>query len=163
MIFIVNLSVLALDARPVNSSVMRLRTVHLCILVIAALTLSCRNALVVDSQRARSFADSFLDDLIHDRRDAIYSKMEPEFHNLTSKPQFADVLDTLYEQFGKPNKFEQVGYGPGVRVLYNGQTKPTCQVVYNVTTTKGIHPFTVRVVNNGNDLAVTLFTFKLPD
>jgi hypothetical protein len=105
-----------------------------------------------------------MDDLTHDRRDAIYSKMEPEFHNLTNKQQFVNGLDILYGQVGKPSKFEQFSYGPGVRVLYNGgQTKPTCEIVYNVTTTKGVYPLTVRVVNNGNDLAVTLFTFKLPD
>jgi hypothetical protein len=104
-----------------------------------------------------------MDDLIHDRRDAIYSRMEPEFHNLTSEPQFVDGLNTLYGQVGKPIKFEQVSYGPGARILYNGQTKPTCEIVYNVTTTKGLYPLTVRIVNNGNDLAVTLFTFKLPD
>jgi hypothetical protein len=66
-------------------------------------------------------------------------------------------------QVGKPIKAEQASYGPGGRILYNGQAKPTCEVIYNVTTTKGLYPLTVRIVNNGNDLAVTLFTFKLPD
>ena len=142
---------------------MPLRRVYLCIIVIVALTSSCRNGLAVDSQKARAFGDLFMDDLIHDRRDAIYSKMEPEFHNLTSKEQFVNGLDTIYQQVGKLNKFEQFSYGPGVRVLYNGTTKPTCEIVYKVTTTKGLYLLNLRVVNNGNDLAVTLFTFKLPD
>jgi hypothetical protein len=120
--------------------VMPLRVIHLCIVVIAALTLSCRNGPAVDSQKARAFGDLFMDDLIHDRRDAVYSKMEAEFHNLTNKEQFVDGLDTIYEQVGKPSTFEQFSYGPGVRVLYNGQTKPTCEIVYNVTTTKGVYP-----------------------
>ena len=142
---------------------MPLRRVYLCIIVIVSLTSSCRNGLAVDSQKARAFGDLFVDDLIHDRRDAIYSKMEPEFHNLTSKEQFVNGLDTIYQQVGNPNKFEQVSYGPGVRVLYNGSTKPTCEIVYKVTTTKGLYLLTLRVVNNGNALAVTLFDFKLPN
>ena len=59
-------------------------------------------------------------------------KMEREFHNLTNKRQFVDGLDAIYEQVGKPSKFEQFSCGSGVRVLYNSQTKPTCEVVYNV-------------------------------
>ena len=102
-----------------------------------------------------------MDHVIHDRRDEMYSLMEPEFHNLTSRQQFDGGLNTLYEQVGKPVRFQQISYGPGVRVLYNGQPKPTCEVIYNVTTTKGTYPLTVRIVNNGDAMAVTLFTFKL--
>ncbi|MET0649123.1 MAG: hypothetical protein ABW208_21135 [Pyrinomonadaceae bacterium] len=120
-----------------------------------------RGGVVVDSQKARAFSDSFMDGVVHDRRDAMYSKMEPEFHGLTSRQQFDDSLNTLYERVGKPLKFEQVSDGPGVRVLYNGQPKPTHEVIYSVTTTKGTYPLKVRVVNNGDALAVTLFTFNL--
>lgn len=91
----------------------------------------------------------------------MYAMMEPEFHSLTSAQQFDDSLNTLYKRVGQPMRFEQVSYGPGVRVLYNGQTKPTCEVIYNVTTTNGVYPLKVRVVNNGDALAVTLFTFNL--
>ncbi len=142
---------------------MLLHRVNICIIVIAAVTLSCSDGLAVDSQKALAFGELFMDDLIHDRRDALYSKMEPEFHNLTSKQQFVDGLDARYEQVGKPTKFEQSSYGPGVRVLYNGQTKPTCEIIYNVATTKGTYPFRLRIVDSGDDLAVTLFTFRLPD
>jgi hypothetical protein len=135
---------------------------YLCTIIIVALLSGCgQGGVVVDSQKARAFSDSFMDNVIHDRRDKMYTMMEPEFHSLTSRQQFDGGLDSLYEQVGRPTMFEQVGYGPGVRVLYNGQTKLTCEVIYNVTTTKGIYPLTVRVVNNGDALAVTLFMFKL--
>lgn len=130
-------------------------------LVMTLHQVSGRGGVVVDSQKARVFGDAFMGEVIHDRRDAMYSMMEPEFHGLTSRQQFDESLNTLYERAGKPIKFEQVGYGPGVRVLHNGQTKPTCEVTYSVTTTKSIYPLTVRVVNNRDALAVTLFTFKL--
>jgi hypothetical protein len=143
--------------------VMPLYIKHLCIVLIAASLSGCgRGGGVVDSQKARAFSDSFMDALIHDKRDAMYSMMEPEFHGLTSRQQFDGVLNTLHERAGKPIGFQQVGYGPGVRVLYSGQTKPTCEVVYSVNTTKGPHTFNVRVVNHGNDMAVTLFTFRQP-
>lgn len=120
-----------------------------------------RAGVVVDSEKARAFSDSFMNEVVRDRRDSMYSMMEPEFQSLSSIQQFDSGLDTLYERTGKPIKFEQVSYGPGFRVLYNGQPKPTCEVVYSVTTTKGVYPLTVRVVNNGDAMAVTLFTFKM--
>ena len=134
---------------------------HLCAVVIVTLLSGCGSGgAVVDSEKARAFSDSFMGEVIRDRRDAMYAMMEPEFHGLTSRRQYDDSLDTLYERVGRPTGFEQVSYGPGIRVLYNGQTKPTCEIIYNVTTTKGAYPLRVRVVNNGDALAVTLFTFK---
>src|SRR5205814_510687 len=98
--------------RRVNSDVMPHRFAYLSVILLGAVLSGCSHTLVVDSQRARVFGDSFVDDLIHDRRDAVYSKMEPEFHNLTSRQQFVGGLDSFYEQVGKPIKAEQASYGP---------------------------------------------------
>jgi hypothetical protein len=149
--------------RCVNSAVMPRYLRQISVLVFAALLSSCGHGVVVDPNRARPFGDFFMDDLINDRRKALYAKMEPEFHNLTTEQEFVNGMDTLYRQVGKPSRFEVAGYGAGFRALNNGQTKPYCEIIYNVTTTNGIYPLTVRIVNNGNALAVTLFTFKLPN
>ena len=139
-----------------------------CLVLTAILLAGCCLAgcrtIAVDPQKARAFSDLFMDDVIHDRRAAFYSKMEPEFHEITSLEKFTASMDDLYQQFGKPIQFEALGYGFGARALTkNGQTKPYYDVIYSLTTTKGAQQFRVRVVPNGNDLAVTMFTFKLPD
>src|SRR5205809_1449278 len=99
--------------RPVNSDVMPRYLRQLSVMVFAALLSSCSHGVVVDPYRARPFGDLFMDDLINDRRDALYAKMEPEFHNLTPEQEFVNGMDTLYRQVGEPSRFEVVGYGAG--------------------------------------------------
>jgi hypothetical protein len=138
-----------------------------CLMAIALLSSGCirfvstPNGEVIDPQKARAFSDGFMDDLVHDRRDALYSKMEKEFHDISSRDQFDGLMDNLYDQFGKVTKYEYVRDEVGVKFLYNGQTKPTRKMVYEVTTSKGIYPLGVTVVPNGSGLAVTDFLFTI--
>lgn len=135
-------------------------------LIIQLLFLPSCSAGVVDLQKALALGDVFMSDIIDDRRDEIYLKMEPEFHDLTSRDQFVSGLDNLYGQVGRPTAFELASYyGKGVRTItggpHAGQTKPTCEIIYNVTTTKGVYPLKVQIVNSKDGLAVTRFSFQL--
>ena len=136
------------------------------LLIVVSVLLSC-GAGTVDTQKAITFADSFMADVINDRRDDIYLKMEPEFHDLTPKDQFIKGWGGLSEVVGKPTASELASYGIGVRTItagpHVGQTKPTCELIYKVSTTKGVYPFRVKVVNSEGGLAVTSATFELPN
>jgi len=93
--------------------------------------------------------------------------MEPEFHDLTSQDDFVSGLKTLYEQVGMPKEFELAGQAVGVRTItagpHAGQTKPRYDLVYNITTTKGVYPARLQIVNSGDGVAVTYFSFTLPN
>ena len=121
---------------------------------------------VVDSEKALAFGNLFMNDVINDRPDDIYRKMESEFHDFVSESQFNKGWRGLYEEVGKPTAFELASHGVGVRTItagpHIGQTKPTCEIIYRVTTTKGVYPFKVKVVNIEPGLAATSATFELP-
>ncbi len=129
------------------------------------LTTSCSSG-VVDSEKALAFGDFFMNDVINDRPDDIYRKMEPEFYDFVSESQFNKSWRRLYDEVGRPTAFELAGHGVGVRTLTAGpqvgQTKPTYEIIYKVTTTKGVYPFKVKVVNIDTGLAATSATFELP-
>lgn len=140
----------------------------LCALASAMLLSGCTRFVVssgggasIDERKARAFADGFMDDFANDRRDAMYSKMEKEFHDITSREQFQGLIDTLHEQFGKLTRFEYAREEVGAKMLYTGDTKPMRKIVYQATTTKGAYPLSVTVVPNGNELAVTDFLFTV--
>jgi hypothetical protein len=116
---------------------------------------------VIDAQKARRFSDSFMEDVVNDRQDAMYSKMESEFHQITPRDKFTDVIHALDEKFGKVTSYKFDHDEVGSKVLYNGKAKPTRKMVYRVITTKGTYPLGVKVVPNGNDLAVTDFMFTI--
>ena len=116
---------------------------------------------VIDRQKAFTFCNSFMEDVVSDRQDAMYSKMESEFHQITTRDKFTDLIHTLDEQFGKITSYSFDHDEVGAKTLYNGKTKPTRKFVYRVVTTKGTYPLSVQVVPNGNDLAVTDFMFKI--
>lgn len=75
---------------------------------IAMLLPSCSGGMV-DPEKAVALGDLFMNDVINDRRDEIYSKMESEFHDFSSRDQLAIVLDSLYEEVGKPSSFRLSG------------------------------------------------------
>ena len=102
-----------------------------------------------------------MEDVVSDREDAMYSKMESEFHQITPRDKFTDLIRTLDGQFGKITSYRFDHDEVGAKILYNGKTKPTRKFVYQVTTTKGTYPLSVQVVPNGNDLAVTDFMFRI--
>jgi hypothetical protein len=116
---------------------------------------------VIDAQKARTFSDAFMEDVVNERQDAMYSKMEGEFHQITPRDKFTDLIHALDEQFGKVTSYKFDHDEVGAKILYNGKTKPTRKLVYRVTTTKGNYPLSVQVVPNGNDLAVTDFMFRI--
>jgi hypothetical protein len=137
------------------------------ILIVAALSCGCitfvstSNGPAIDVKKARMFSDAYLDDVVKDNQDAMYSKMEDEFHQITSREKFTELIHSIDEQFGRITDYEFVGVEVGVKMLYNGKTKPTRKMVYQVTTTKGTYTLGVTIVRNGNDLAVTDFMFTL--
>jgi hypothetical protein len=135
-------------------------------LLLAFMLLSGCGAGPVDSQKALAFGDLFMSDVINDRPDDIYAKMEPEFYDFVPKDQFSNGWRALYERVGKPIAFELASYGVGVRTItagpHAGQTKPTFEIIYKVTTTKGVYPFRVKVVNSEGRLGATSATFELP-
>jgi hypothetical protein len=136
-------------------------------LLLALIVLSSCSAGTVDSQKALAFGDLFMNDVINNRPDDIYTKMEPEFYDFVTKDGFRDGWRSLYEEVGKPEAFKLASYGVGIRTItsgpHAGQTKPTCEIIYHVTTTKGVYPFKVKVVNIEGGLAATSATFELPN
>ena len=147
------------------------QTIRLCgSVAIGAATLLClgcitfvstTNGSVIDRQKAYTFSNSFMEDFVSDREDAMYSKMEGEFHQITPRDKFTDLKHKLDEQFGKITSYRFDHDEVGAKILYNGKTKPTRKFVYRVVTTKGAYPLSVQVVPNGNDLAVTDFMFMI--
>ena len=115
----------------------------------------------IDRQKARTFSDAYIEDVIKDNQDAMYSKMESEFHQITTRDKFTQLIDSIKAQFGKITEYEFVRDEIGVKLLYNGNTKPTRKMIYRVTTTKGTYTLGVTIVPNGDDLAVTDFMFTL--
>jgi hypothetical protein len=147
------------------------QAVRLCgLAAIAAATLLClgcitfvstTNGSLIDRQKAFTFSNSFMEDVVSDREDAMYSKMESEFHQITPRDKFTDLIHTLDDQLGKITSYRFDHDEVGAKILYNGKTKPTRKFVYRVTTTKGTYPLSVQVVPNGNDLAITDFMFRI--
>ena|SRR5437763_1523619 len=127
----------------------------------SCITFSTSTVSIVDAQKARRFADGFVEDAVHDRRDAMYSKMENEFREITSREKFDDALRPLDERFGKIASYTFDHDEPGTKSYTTGKTKPTRRVFYRATTPKGTWPFVITVVSNGNDLGVTDFVFRI--
>jgi hypothetical protein len=127
----------------------------------ACITFSTSTVSTIDAQKARKFADDFVDDFVKGRQDALYAKMENEFRQITSREKFADLMRTLDERFGKVTSYTFDHDEIGGKLLYNGKTEPTRRIVYQANTTAGIYPLIVNVVPNGNDLAVTDFLFLI--
>ena len=135
--------------------------IALAALCASCITFSTKTISLVDAQKARTFTDAFVEDVVNDRRDAMYSKMEREFHEITSRDKFDDALRPLDERFGKITAYKFDHDEPGTKLYTTGNTKPTRRVFYTATTSKGTWPFVVTVVSNGNDLAVTDFVFLI--
>jgi uncharacterized protein YcgL (UPF0745 family) len=126
---------------------------------------SAQSSKPIDAQKARVFSDSLLADLVSERRDDAYQKMETEFHRAVSREQFDVVVDALYEKFGKPVNFEYLQDAEGVKYFLNGRATTTRKVFYDVATTttpKGKYYFAVEVVPDENRLAATSFVFGIP-
>ena len=122
---------------------------------------STTNGAVIDREKAFTFSNSFMDDVVRGSEEALYSKMESEFHQITTREKFAEVRHSLDEQFGKITSYTFDHDEVGAKIFYNGKTKPTRKFVYRVTTTKGSYPLAVQVVPDGNDLAITDFMFRI--
>jgi hypothetical protein len=127
----------------------------------ACITFSTSTVSTIDAQKARKFADAFVDDFVNGRQDSLYSKMENEFRQITSREKFTDVMRALDERFGKITNYTFDHDEIGGKLLYNGKTEVTRKIVYHATTARGSYPLTVTVVPNGDDLAVTDFLFLI--
>ena len=131
------------------------------LLCLGCITFSTTNGSVIDRQKAFTLSNLFMEDVVSDREDAMYLKMESEFRQITPRDKFTDLIHTLDEQFGKITTYRIDHDEVGAKILYNGKTKPTRKFVYRVTTTKGTYPLSVQVVPDGNNLAVTDFMFRI--
>src|SRR5215218_9602312 len=96
---------------------MRIGMIKFCtfltVLIIAFLLSNCSirfgsspASVAIDPQKARALSDRFMEDFANDRRDAMYSKMEKEFHDITSREQFQGLMDTIYQRMGKLTHYE---------------------------------------------------------
>jgi hypothetical protein len=122
---------------------------------------STTNGSVIDRQKAFTLSNVFMEDVVTDREDAMYSRMESEFRQITPRDKFTDLIHTLNEQFGKITTYRYEHDEVGAKTLYNGKTKPTRKFVYRVTTTKGTYPLSIQVVPDGDNLAITDFMFRI--
>jgi hypothetical protein len=127
---------------------------------VACITLPTSNLSTIDTQKARKFSDAFLEDAVNGRQDALYSKMENEFRQITSREKFSDILRLVDNQFGRLTDYTFDHDEIGAKLLFNGKTESTRKIVYKVTTSKGTYQLSVTVVRNGADLAVTDFLFR---
>jgi hypothetical protein len=127
----------------------------------ACITFSTKTIATVDAQKARNFADGFVDDFVNGRQDALYAKMENEFRQITSREKFGVLMRALDERFGRVTNYTYDHDEIGGKLLYNGKTESTRKIVYQATTTKGNYPLSVTIVPNGDGLAVTDFLFLI--
>jgi len=127
----------------------------------ACITFSTSKLSTIDAQKARKFGAAFVEDAVNGRQDALYAKMENEFRQITSREQFADLMQAVDERFGRITNYTFDHDELGGKLLYNGKTEPIRKIVFQVMTTKGTYPLSVSVVPNGDDLAVTDFRFTI--
>jgi hypothetical protein len=160
----------ALLLLPTNRGVSVSKYKCICLLIIITLHSGCirfvtpASGVVAEPEKARSFGDGFMADVVGDRREALYARMESEFRRITSRERFGQLLDDLYAQFGRPLKYEYFGEEVGAKLLYDGTTKGTRKIFYRAETTKGVHTLSVTVVPDGDHMAATdfLFSVELP-
>lgn len=120
---------------------------------------SLKNVEQIEPQKARIFSDGFLDDFVHDRREAIYAKMSKDAQSRLSREQVDGVMNKLCDQFGKVIKFELVSDIGKVSAF---SKIPSRDMVYQVTTNKEkTCSFTIIVVPHKSELAVNEFYFSL--
>ncbi len=143
------------------NSFYRLFPIALTMLCVSCITFSTSTVSLVDAEKARKFADAFVEDVVNNRRDAMYSKMENEFHEITSRENFDEVLRPLDERFGQITSCKFDFDEPGTKIYTTDKTKPTRRVFYRAATSKGTWPFIVTVVSNGSDMSITEFVFLL--
>lgn len=125
----------------------------------SCITFSTSTVSIVDAQKARKFADAFVEEVLNDRHDAMYSKMESEFHEMTSRAEFDEAVRALDDRFGKIIAYKFDRDEPGTKMYTTRKTKPTRRIFYRATTSKGKYTFVVTVVSYGDELAVTDFVF----
>jgi hypothetical protein len=135
------------------------------LLVVALISWACvrfaslKNIEPIDPQKARIFSDGFLDDFIHERREAIYAKMSKDAQSRFSREKIDWLMNQLCDQVGKIIKFEFVSDIGKVSAF---SKLPSRDMTYQVTTDKGkTYPFTVILVPNESELAVQEFHFSL--
>lgn len=128
---------------------------------VGCITVSTIDGSVIDRQKAFTLTNLFMEDVVTDREDAMYSRMESEFRQITPRDKFTDLVQTLNEKFGRITTYRYERDEVGAKILYNGKTKPTRKFVYRVTTTKGTYPLSIQVAPDGDNLAITDFMFRI--
>ena len=110
---------------------------------------------------SQSNCRGYVDDAVNGRHDALYAKMENEFRQFMSREKFGDLMRSIEDQFGRIISYTFDHDEIGAKRLFTGKTEATRKIVYKATTTRGTYPLSVTVVENGDDLAVTDFLFRL--
>jgi hypothetical protein len=149
-------------ALQLKASVMRLHLVAIALIGIGFLACASHkeapDGSTIDSQRAKAFSDALVDDIIHDRRQDIFAKLDVDFRKNVS-PQYMDSsIRAMFDNYGQPlectYKKNDVGYK-----VDSGGKKPMRKFWYSAKTTKypsGYYLF-VEVVPKGEALRTTGF------
>jgi hypothetical protein len=112
----------------------------------------------IDSQKARMFSDSLVDDIIHDRRQDILAKLDVDFRKSTSPQSFDTSIQAFIDIYGRPLECAYKSNFLGYKLDLGGK-KPMRKFWYSAKTTKyptGYYLF-VEVVPNGEALRTTGF------
>ena len=137
---------------------------HLAIALVGIAFVSCAShqespdSSSIDAQKAKIFSDALVDDIIHDRRHDIFSKLDADFQKNAS-PQYMDSsIQAMFDNYGRPLECTYKKNDPGYKVDSGGK-KPMRKFWYAAKTTKypsGYYLF-VEVVHNGESLRTTGF------
>lgn len=112
----------------------------------------------VDAEKAKVFSDALVDDLIHDRRQDVFAKMDSDFQKIQSRKSMDSAIQAIFDNYGQPLECTYKKNDVGIKVDSGGQ-KPMRKFWYAAKTSKypsGYYLF-VEVVANGEALGTTGF------
>jgi hypothetical protein len=113
-------------------------------------------------EHARALSDCMVADLVADRREEAYSRMESDFRQINKMEQFELSMNLLFAPYGRPidAEFKAMQAGTIANVAASA-TRPMLKLWYAVTTTKhkrGNHFIFVEVVSDQDRLAIRRFS-----
>jgi hypothetical protein len=148
--------------RCVNSTVMRLQLIVIALVGVGFFSCASRkespDGSSIDPESAKTFSDSLVDDIIHDRRQLIFSKLDADFQKNASPQTLDSSIQAMFDNYGRPLECSYKKNDPGYKVDLGGK-KPMRKFWYAAKTTKyptGYYLF-VEVVPNGASLRTTGF------
>ena len=118
-------------------------------------------AAAVDPKAARLVADGVVGDVIAQRHEALFERMERAFKASTSRSALPSVLKPILAYGGRPLEADFKAVDEGTKLYLDGTRKPLLKFWYAVKTTKsekGTYFMFVEVVPDGERLACTTFS-----